>query len=364
MTRKTRMALVLALLGAALYAQGPGAASRPAADQYVDAVVAKVNRAVITKSQVYREIGFAAVSRLSPADYDREFHRRLVQVVFAAIQQDAVEKVGLVVPKHYIAEQLEQEKEQKGAAQILESIKEKGYKSEEEYLEAFGREQSQHTFLAAQAGQFGAKAPQFRPDYWVEPSATEIRRFYRQHVADQFTQKNQAHVFAIVLPYLAFADPPEPKKEIDPRTGVPHVAAIAQTIKEELARGTSFATLARRYGHEFKAEEGGDLGWIDAGNINYQKELVDYAFKGPLKQLSDPIPFPTPQTPRGVIVVWVEDRATERVMPFAEAQVKIQEGLRKARVGIAEHKIVQKLLAEAYVAPPDLKREMLRLYGE
>src|SRR4029079_568156 len=120
---------------------------------------------------------------------------------FGAIEQDAVERVGLVVPKRYVLEQVEQQKEKKGSAEIAEGIREAGYKSEEEYVEALGKNISRETYVAAQWGQLSARAPQFRPDYWTEPTVVEMRRYYRLHLADQFTQKNQAHLYAIYLPY-------------------------------------------------------------------------------------------------------------------------------------------------------------------
>lgn len=380
MNHPSAIAVLLSLaVAASCFGQdrAAAAASRPARE-YSDAVAAKVNRTVITKSQVDRELG-AAARTMAPADYERQFRQKLMLMVFGQIEQDAVERVGLVVPKRHIVEQLELQKEKKGAAEVMEGIMERGYKSEEEYLEAFGKEQSRNTYLAAQAGQFGSRAPQFRPDYWTEPTATEVRRYYRQHLADQFTQKNQAHLYAIALPYIAYADPPAAKKKVDPETGrettvpgetdistgVAHVKEVAQKIKEELARGADFGTLARRYGHELKAEDGGDLGWISENEAPYQiKELIDFAFKGPLKQLSEPIVFPNEKAPRGIVMAWVAERAAERVVPFAEAQTKIRDGLRAQRVETARHKIVQKLLDDAYISPPSLKTDLIRAHNQ
>lgn len=340
---------------AALVAQdrGPAAASRPSGE-LLDAVAAKVNRTVITKSQVDRELGAAARS-LPPTDYEMNYRQKLMRLVFGAIEQDAVERVGVSVPKRYILEQVEQQKEKKGAAEVAAGIREAGYKSEEEYVEALGKDASRQTYLAAQAGQFASKAPQFRPDYWTEPTASEIRRFYRQHLADQFTQKNQAHVFAILLPYRDFMDPVSK----DLASGKARVAEIAGIIKDELAKGTSFGELARRYGRPIKNEEGGDLGWV-AEDSTYQKEVVEFALRGPVRQLSDPILFPSPQIPRAIILAWVDERVEQRVMPFAEAQGKIRDFLRAQRVDAARKKIVQKMLEEAYVSPKELKSDLLR----
>jgi hypothetical protein len=354
--RLSRFVLLLCTVAVTVRAQDAKAPATRPAPEYLDAVVAKVNRTVITKSQVERELGAAARRQLTPADYDRDFRRKLLQLVFGAIEQDAVERVGLVVPKRFVLEQIEQQKERKGAAEVMEGIREAGYKSEEEYQEALGKDISRQTYLAAQAGQYGSKAPQFRPDFWTEPTATEIRQYYRQHTSDEFLQKNQAHLFAIFLPYRDF----EPDAG---QTRQDRVRGIAAGIKEDLARGTDFGSLARKWSRGLNAEDGGDLGWVSA-DAAYQPEFVAFALKGPIKQLSDPIVYPTPEAPRGIAVVWVSERVEERVMPFSEAQSKIRDALRSQRVEAARKKIVQKMLEEAYISPPDLKKDLLRAYQQ
>jgi hypothetical protein len=348
------VAAALAAIALAAAAQDPALATRPAGE-YVDAVVAKVNRSVITKSQVDKDLGSAA-KRLPAADYERQFRVRLLQLVAAAIEQDAVERIGLVVPKRYIVEQVEQQKARKGAAEVEAGIREQGYKSEEEYLDALGKDISRQTYLAAQAGQY--KASQFRPDYWTEPTATEIRQYYRQHVSDEFLQKDQARVFGILLPYAEFAPPGEKRNR---SAGEARAREIVETIRSELAAGTDVGVLARRYSRGLKHEDGGDLGWVSAESA-YQPEIVAFALKGPLKTLSDPILYPTKEAARGIAVVYVAERVVERVMPFAEAQARIRDTLRAQRVESARKKVLQKLLQDAYVSPAELKRDLLRAY--
>jgi parvulin-like peptidyl-prolyl isomerase len=357
--RTIRSALALAVLACTVPAQGERPSTRSSAE-YVDSVAAKVNRTVITKSQVDRELGSAA-SRLSESDYERQFRIKLLQLVAAAIEQDAVEKVGLVVPKRYLLEQVELQKERKGAAEVAAGIREQGYKSEEEYVEALGRDVSRQTYVAAQAGQY--KAPQFRPDYWTEPTATEIRQYYRQHTTDEFLQKNQARVSGILLPYAEFAPPTAPNEPKDLAAGASRARAIADTIRGELAAGAEFAVLARRYSRGLKVDDGGDLGWITA-DAAYQPEIVSFALNGPVKTLSDPILYPTKTAARGIAVVYVHERVEERVMPFEEAQAKIRDTLRAQRVDAARRKIVQKKLQDAYISPGDVKRDLLRAYQQ
>jgi hypothetical protein len=321
--------------------------------------VAKVNRTVITKSQVDRELG-PAVARMSPAEYERAARVKLMQLVFAAIEQDAVERVGLVVPKRYVIEQVELQKEKKGAAEVLEGIKEQGYKSEEEYIEALGKDIGRQTYVAAQAGQY-AKAAQFRPDFWTEPTTSEIREYYRQHVSDEFKQINQAHVHAIFLPYADYSVPGAPRGDVS--TGIQRTREIAAELRDEMRRGADFGALARRWSRGLKSEDGGDLGWLTADSP-YPKEILELAFKGPVKELSEPVLYPTREAPRGIAVVWVAERVDERVMPFSEAQSKIRDALRAQRVEAARKKIIAKMLDDAYISPKELKLELLRAYQQ
>jgi PPIC-type PPIASE domain len=353
MTNRLGIAALFLVSTALLPGQDGSTASRPS-PEYLDAVAAKVNRKVITKSDVDKELRSSG-QRLAPSDYEIYYRQKLIRLVFGAIEQDAVEEVGLKVPKRYILEQVEQEKEKKGAAEVAAGIREAGYKSEEEYVEALGKNASGQTYIAAQAGQFAGKAEQFRPDYWTEPTATEIRRYYRQHLADQFTQKDQARLYAILLPYSAFIDPVTK----DAASGKAEAHRVAGVIREEIARGTALGDLARKYGRPIKSEEGGDLGWVDADSA-YQKELVEFALKGPVRQLSEPILYPTPQTARAIVLAWVSERVEERVMPFSEAQSKIRDLLRAQRVEAARKKIVQKMVEDAFIFPKEVKSDLLR----
>jgi parvulin-like peptidyl-prolyl isomerase len=62
---------------------------------------------------------------------------------------------------------------------------------------------------------------------------------------------------------------------------------VCETIRQQLATGADFATLANRYGREYNASLGGVLGWVDAKS-SYAKEIVDLALGGPVRELSKP----------------------------------------------------------------------------
>ena len=218
---------------------------------------------------------------------------------------------------------------------------------------------SRETYIAAQAGQFASKAPQFRPDYWTEPTATEIRRYYRLHIADEFTQKNQARLFAIFLPFKDFA---VSKRRPGVREG-PRRARSRRTIREELANGRRLRD--SRPALRPRAQGGrGRRSRMGRRRVVVPEDLVDFALKGPIKELSEPMPYPSAESPRGVVVAWVAERVEQRVMPFEEAQTKIRDRIRAEHVEAARKKIIQKLVEDAYISPPDVKRDLIRLYTQ
>ncbi len=72
----------------------------------------------------------------------------------------------------------------------------------------------------------------------------QIQKYYDEHSQD-FLQKRRYHVEAIMLPLTDEG------------------RATASTIQQELAKGTPFADLAKKYSTGANAEQGGDLGWLE-----------------------------------------------------------------------------------------------------
>ena len=186
--------------------------------------------------------------------------------------------------------------------------------------------------------------------YWVEPSVVEMRRYYKQRLLDEFTQEDAAKTRVIYLPLSAFRD----------ANGNPSEARtleICETIRQQLATGADFGTLANRYGREYNASLGGDLGWIDAKS-SYAKEIVDLALKGPVKQLSKPT-----RIGRGYALVWVDEQRPKNVLSFAEAKPIIYKTLRDRNVANARAAVEAKLLKEAFIWPRSVRDDLAALAG-
>ena len=343
-----RYVLVTALVFSAASAQ----TTRPAGKPVVDRVVAKVNRTVITQSDLEENLP-AGAARLTGKELERALETAKVRLVLEVVETDAVSKVGLRVPKRFVEERLEREKEDayKRGDSFQDVLNESGATEDEFRTDLESRIQRQ-TYLAAASGTF--RAQQFRPDYWPEPTIDDLRSYYRRRLADEFTLKNRARVFAIALPYSQF--PSDAGRPIDERA-----RQVAQLVKDKLATGADFATLARQYSRTeaFKPEQGGDLGWLEEGKSPYDPSIVKYAFSASIKTLSEPIPYPRPESARQLLLLWVDERVEQRTVPFVEAQEEIREGLRRDRLRVAQGKIQAELLEQAYIWPPALKQSLL-----
>ncbi len=322
----------------------------------VDAAAAKINNVVVTKSEVEKALG-PNYWKADPELRRRAFRPKLLELVREKVEELAVVRTGAVIPKKFILQQLEAAKERAGGeGEFREFLREQGFASETEYEETLGRDITRNTVTAAQAGAFGTRAPQFRPDFWVEPTAREIRRFYQQNLKEKFTQKDQAKTFVIYLPKTAFMP-------VGNQTPEEATLEKCEEIREALRTGADFGVLAKRYSRGIKADEGGDHGWVDAAS-SYQKVIVDYALSAPVNELSAPLPFPNKTNPRGFALVLVKERVAARVMPFEEAQSQIREVLRQEHIGQAKKRVLAKLLEETYVWPPDIKRDLLIFYSK
>jgi parvulin-like peptidyl-prolyl isomerase len=350
MIRLLNVVVVAAVVGAAVAQE-----TRPASPRLLeDRVVAKVNRTVVTQSDLEKALPSSA-ARLTGAELQKALDTIKIQLVVAAVERDAVEQIGLRVPKRFVEEQIERQKEDadKRGDTFADLLAESNF-TETEFRDDLQSRIQRQTYLAAASGSF--RGDQFRPEYWSEPTIEDVRTYYRRRLSDEFTLRNRARVFAIALPFSQF--PSDAGRHVDERA-----REVARLVKDKLATGADFATLARQYSRSeaFKPQEGGDLGWLDEEKSAYDPSIVKYAFAAPIKTLSDPIPYPRPETARQLLLLWVDERVDRRVVPFEEAQEGIREGLRRGRLNVARAKIQSKLLEEAYIWPPSLKQQILAL---
>ena len=140
-------------------------------------------------------------------------------------------------------------------------------------------------------------------------SEVEIRQFYDANPQRFKTPEKirLSHIFIRFEPGESMDQPTQARRKIE-------------TIAAQLAQGGDFAALARDYSEEPRREYGGDLGYIQRGQILPQLETV--AFEMAVGEIS-----PILTTGHGFHLLRVTDRKPGNVTTFEEAHPGIRQTL-------------------------------------
>ncbi len=136
-----------------------------------------------------------------------------------------------------------------------------------------------------------------------------IERYYKAHQEDYATP-DQVRIRHIFLPLSPSAALGETLK----------MTTLMETLHGRANRGEDFATLASTYSLGPGADQGGDLGFFERGQMD--QAIEEIAFSIPEGGISQPF-----QTSTGVHLIKVEERDTEGVRPLAEVQEEIRSQL-------------------------------------
>ena len=133
-----------------------------------------------------------------------------------------------------------------------------------------------------------------------------VQRYYEAHREDYATP-DQVRIRHIFLPLSPGAGADEELK----------MSTLMETLHGRAVRGEDFAILASTYSLGPGADQGGDLGFFERGQMDSDIERI--AFSIPEGAISQPF-----LTPAGVHLIKVEERDTEGVKPLAEVQEEIR----------------------------------------
>ncbi len=133
-----------------------------------------------------------------------------------------------------------------------------------------------------------------------------VQRYYEAHREDYATP-DQVRIRHIFLPLSPGAGADEELK----------MSTLMETLHGRAVRGEDFAILASTYSLGPGADQGGDLGFFERGQMDSDIERIAFSIaEGAISQ-----PF---LTPAGVHMIKVEERDTEGVKPLAEVQEEIR----------------------------------------
>ncbi|HEU4639573.1 MAG TPA: SurA N-terminal domain-containing protein, partial [Candidatus Binatia bacterium] len=145
----------------------------------------------------------------------------------------------------------------------------------------------------------------------VQLTDKEVEDYYNSNRATKFTTPKQAKVRYVMVRLDAGADAKQ-KEAAQVR---------ANRIVAEARGGKSFAELAKKESQDPSAEKGGEIGWLNQGQL--PEALDKQIFALAIGEISEPI-----ETPVGFHIVKVEDIKEEKTLSLAEAKPVIMRELK------------------------------------
>lgn len=297
------VALVAVLAAAGLAACGGG---RDGASGSPDAVVVRVDGRAIHQSAVdlaRAEARFAGVGDDAGKALDAAIDRELVRAEAA--------RLGLAVDEAEVESRVAAVGVQLGGDAALKSALKQAVMSESQFRESL------RAGVLREAVQ-DARFPQ------VKAGPGAVRRFYERKRADLFTETAAVELGAIVV-----------RNE-----------GIAGNAVKRLRQGRPFEEVSRQFSIDPQIKDaGGMMGWVDARSL--PGPLGKAVGRLRVGQISAPA-----AGPGGVWVFEVFARRPERVVPFAQVRVQIEDGLTGRRRSAALDKWLATARKDALIERP------------
>jgi parvulin-like peptidyl-prolyl isomerase len=275
--------------------------------ELVDGIVATVDTEVILHSDLMSEAGpFLAELRtqgLSQEQMEREARKIMREALDQAIEQRILYREGLLaglnIPDDLIEERLNRIRRQYGAqAEFDKMLQEMGATVSE------FREQLKKQMIAIAFGM--RKRDEFQKDAVVAES--DLRQYYQDNI-DEYMRPKRVRAYRI---FLAAGDGPEERAR---------VRARLESLRDEIALGASFSSLAEAHSEGPDASGGGLIGWVMPNDL--VPELDNVLFSLDIGQVSQPT-----ETEFGYHLLMVEAKEEAGMASFSEVRNEIEPILR------------------------------------
>jgi len=279
----------------------------PAQADTLDAIFATVDKEVILRSDIMREIGpfldDLRQTAASEADFSRQAQARLRAALDQAVENKILLREALLAGLEVSDEQVEAR---------VEEIR-KPYASQEAFLqvlEEFGETMSdfrthvRKQILAISMGM--RKRRQLEQEAVV--SEAEVARYHEAN-SDRFTRPERVRVRRL---FLAAGQDAQ---------GRAVAKARLDALRDELNQGADFAALAEAYSEGPEAEEGGLMGWVVRGDlVGTLEEAVFALAQGETSAVAE--------TEFGFHLLKAEQKETAGIPSLEEVRTEIEPELR------------------------------------
>jgi peptidyl-prolyl cis-trans isomerase SurA len=175
----------------------------------------------------------------------------------------------------------------------------------------------------------------------IQITPEDVKAFYESHQQELNRPETVRLSEILIAPEV-----PAVKEGETPADPTPEAVAAAQTKAEEalglLKKGDKFEDVARQYSSGPTAQQGGDLGEFKRGMLAKQLEDLTFAMKA--GDISDVI-----RTKQGFVILKVTEHLTAGVPPLKEVEPNIQEAIYYQRLQPALRDYLTKLREDAFI---------------
>lgn len=146
-------------------------------------------------------------------------------------------------------------------------------------------------------------------------SSVDVQKYYQEHLEDYKTE-NSIKVQMIVLKNAVDGTKGEVQKALD--------------LRAQLKNGGDFSAAAKKFSKGYKADDGGDWGWVATGDLREELRVAEAKLK--IGEISDVL-----EVDEDLYILKVSERKTGAIESFADARVGIEGELRN-KEGTRLHK--------------------------
>jgi peptidyl-prolyl cis-trans isomerase SurA len=329
MVKKTSLFLAVILSATALYAQN-----------IVDEIVARVDNAIITSSDVERgkQTSQQELKERFGSDWQAKWNERQKDVLRDLIDEQLLlgkgKQLGITGDTEVIKRMDELRKQMN--LETMEDL-EKAAAQQGVSFEDF-KDKIRNQIIAQQvvSREVGSR---------IRISSEEVQKWYDQHKNDIAAPEavRLAEVLVSTQPAKPANDKDKPAAQLpDDPTLVAQAKAKADQLLEELHKGANFADLAKKSSDGQTAAQGGEIGAFKRGEM--AKELEEKTFALKPGEITDVI-----RTKPGFIIFKVIDHQQAGVPPLKQIEDRVREQIYGEKLEPAARAYLTKLREEAYI---------------
>ena len=289
-------------------------------------IAAVVEDQIITVDQIRYELqpllGQIQLEARNPREVDEKIDQIgkdiLSNLIDRILAVKTFEKEGMVFPESYVDNEIEDiiiRNYNDQRTELLNALRQQG-----KTLREFRKEVRDRLIVGFMRRRFRRSIGE------VSPAKIEI--FYKEH-QQQFLEKEAVLLRQIML---------SPKKGQEVIT----LQATVEAIMRQLDNDVAFASLAKIYSQDEKAQEGGEWGWINRSDI--RPDLAQVAFNLSKGAYSKPI-----MIEGHVFILFIEDRREKHIRPLREVRDVIEEIIKDELTRQTQKRWLEQLRKDAYV---------------